>query len=275
MSALGGLLRRTLFPTGSLATIRRGPLRGCRYRVTEEAGWAPILGRWEPEAQQAYARLVRPGDAVWDLGANTGIHTLLFARLAGAAGKVVAFEPMQVNVAQIRETCALNAIANVTIVDKAVSDAPGRATFHVGVHDKQGSLVGIGCEDGTRIEVECTTMDAMLDEVGRPSFVKIDIEGAESRALAGFRRAGECYPTFAIDLHTPSEDVAVGEWLAAHGYRAFRLLDTTARAYGNSRREFAPIEDLGKGWPERSGIWGTVIAVHPSRDAVMQAVQRG
>jgi FkbM family methyltransferase len=274
MSAIGQALRRAFYPTGTIATIRRGPLRGCRYRVTDESGWAPILGRWEPEAQRAYERLVRSGDVVWDLGANTGIHTLLFARLAGASGKVIAFEPMGVNARQIRETCELNGISNVSIVQKAVSDAAGRATFHIGVHDKQGSLVGIGSADGTSLEVECTTMDDFASDDGPPDFVKIDIEGAESRALAGFRSAAASHPTFAIDLHTPSEDVAVGRWLAANGYRAFRLLDGTARSYGSGTREFEPIANLQAGWPDRSGVWGTVIAVHPSRDALLQSLVR-
>jgi len=275
VSSLGHLVRKSLFPLGSVATIRRGPLRGMRYRVTEESGWAPILGRWEPEAQRAYAKLIRPGDVVWDLGANTGIHTLLFARLVGAAGAVYAFEPVPPNIAQIRETCRLNDVSNVIVVEKAVSDSCEAALFHMGMHDKQGSLVGIGCETGDTLKVACTTMDVALAETRAPDFVKIDIEGAESRALAGFDRVSESRPTFAIDLHTPSEDVAVGRWLAAHDYRAFRLLDTTARAYGASASEFAAIESLEQGWPERSGIWGTVIAAHPARAAIVRTLEGG
>ena len=275
MSAVGRVLRRTLFPVGSVATIRRGPLRGCRYRITEEAGWAPVLGRREPEAQRAYIRLVRPGDVVWDLGANTGIHTLLFARLAGSNGQVVAFEPLHVNARQVSETCALNAMANVAVVEKAVSDSTETQVFRLGNDDKQGSLVGIGCEDGTVMEVACTTLDAFLDHARHPDFVKIDIEGAESRALRGFERVVESFPTFAIDLHTPSEDVAVGLWLRSHGYRVFRLLDGTARAHGTSAREFTSIPDLGRGWPDPDGMWGTAIAVHPSRAALLAMVLAG
>ena len=275
MNTLRMLVRKSLFPLGSVATIRRGPLRGCRYRVTEESGWAPILGRWEPDAQRAYAKLVRAGDNVWDLGANTGIHALLFARLAGAKGSVAAFEPSRVNADQIRETCRLNAVDNVKVVEKAVSDTCDPAVFHIGMHHNQGSLVGIRRQEGTRIEVACTTMDAALAECGAPDFVKIDIEGAESQALRGFTRVAESHPTFAIDLHTPSEDVAVGTWLRENGYAAFRLLDATARAHGASTRELDPIGDLSRGWPVQSGIWGTVIAVHPARPDVLERARGG
>ncbi len=261
------LLREFLYPIGTEATIRVGPLKGCRYVVTEQSGWSPVMGRWEPEAQQLYGELIEPGEVIWDLGANTGIHSLLFARLAGPTGKVVAFEPLRVNVEQIERICALNGVANVHVVAKAVSSSSGTARFHIGMHDKQGSLVGIGSESGNVVEVPCMTLDQALAECNGVDFVKIDIEGAESQALEGFSRVGEANPTFAIDLHTPAQDVAVGAWLSRHGYRAFRLHDDTARAKRARGGLVSAIARLDRGWPEDDGVWGTVIAVHPGRAA--------
>jgi FkbM family methyltransferase len=255
-----------LYPLGSEATIRLGPLKGCRYVVTEQSGWSPILGRWEPEAQRLYCEMIAPGETVWDLGANTGIHSLLFARLVGPRGRVVAFEPLQVNVHQIERTCKLNNVSNVGIVVKAVSDSSQPAQFHTGRHDKQGSLVGIGSEDGGVVEVQCTTLDQVAADGGMADFVKIDIEGAESKALNGFTSVSQSYPTFAIDLHTPEEDIAVGAWLQRNAYRCFRLSDSTARANGSTDGIVNEIPHLDRGWPEPDGIWGTVIAVHPSRN---------
>lgn len=267
------LLREFLYPIGSEAIIRFGPLKGCRYVITEQSGWSPVVGRWEPEAQQLYGELIEAGNVIWDLGANTGIHSLLFARLAGPAGKVIAFEPLQVNVDQIRRTCAMNGITNVHIVAKAVAARAGSARFHIGMHDKQGSLVGIGSESGMVIEVPCTTLDEALEESGQVDFVKIDIEGAESQALEGFSKVGKANPTFAIDLHTPTQDVAVGRWLAVHGYRAFRLRDDTARAKNVGSGLVSAISRLDRGWPEDDGVWGTVIAVHPSRSGKLARLE--
>ena len=273
MKSFKRTVRELLFPLGSQATIKVGPLRGCRYVVTEQSGWSPILGRWEPEAQRMYSQLVSPNEVVWDLGANTGIHALLFSRLVGPGGKVVAFEPMRINVQQILKTCELNDSTNVQIVEKAVSDTTEPASFHTGRHDKQGSLVGIGSEDGGVVEVECTTLDRAFDSSAPVDFVKIDIEGAESRALRGFSRVGEVLPTFAIDLHTPSEDIAIGRWLKKNGYRAFRLVDGTARANGVSG-VVEPIPNLEQGWPVRNGVWGTVIAAHPARHNKLATLER-
>lgn len=267
------LVRELLFPLGSTATIRRGPLRGCRYVVTEQSGWSPILGRWEPEAQRVYVQLIARGEVVWDLGASTGIHTLLFSRLVGAAGIVLGFEPLGANVEQIVLTCNLNDARNVRIVEKAVSDSCDPALFRTGRHAKQGSLVGIGSENGGTLQVRCTTLDAVLTENRPPDFLKIDIEGAESKALRGFSRVGESNPTLAIDLHTPEEDVAVGRWLRGAGYRAYRLLDDTARRKGFRGPIVHAIPDLGQGWPAPDGIWGTVIAVHPSRERKIASIE--
>jgi FkbM family methyltransferase len=267
------LVQSLLYPLGSIATILRGPLRGSRYRVNDQSGWAPILGRWEPEAQLLYCRLVARGEVAWDLGADTGIHSLLFSKLVGDGGAVIAFEPLGVNVDEIRQTCNLNGVANIRIVEKAISDSSGPAEFLVGRHDKQGSLVGIGSENGSRVQVDCETLDDALNDNPFPDFIKIDIEGAESRALHGFSRISTSFPTFAIDLHTPAEDVAVGLWLRTHGYQVFRLIDQVARTQGISGAMVQLIEELDRGWPARTGIWGTIIAVHPSRPDKLVTIQ--
>jgi ubiquinone/menaquinone biosynthesis C-methylase UbiE len=48
-------------------------------------------------------RAVRPGDVVWDVGANVGACTELFCRWVGENGLVVAFEPCAESCQQIRE----------------------------------------------------------------------------------------------------------------------------------------------------------------------------
>jgi hypothetical protein len=41
----------------------------------------------------------------------------------------------------------------------------------------------------SRIEIDTTTLDALIEQFGRPAFVKIDVEGAEPLVLAGLTRA--------------------------------------------------------------------------------------
>jgi FkbM family methyltransferase len=79
----------------------------------------------------------------------------------------------------------LNQIRNVTIVTAAVGPAAGTTRFVVRDDDSRGSALeavhnsAIDNVRGRRIEVPCTTLEALLHEVPGPAVVKMDIEGAE------------------------------------------------------------------------------------------------
>jgi hypothetical protein len=76
-------------PRDVTVPILQGPLRGARWVVGSHTHgcW---FGSYEADRQRAFVRLVRPGAVVYDLGANVGFYTLLAARLAGPAGRVLA-----------------------------------------------------------------------------------------------------------------------------------------------------------------------------------------
>ena len=52
-----------------------------------------LTGRHELETANLLRRLVRPGMIALDVGAHVGYYTRLLARLTGAGGRVIAFEP--------------------------------------------------------------------------------------------------------------------------------------------------------------------------------------
>jgi FkbM family methyltransferase len=223
--ALKAVLKRTLYRPGTTATILWGPLRGCRYVVNERSGWAVIHGGWEPDEQRVFQQLIRPGQVVYDLGANTGIHALLFSRLVGPAGRVFAFEPLAENIAEIERLKILNGVTNMVVLGQAVSDHSGVTQFLIGMHPKQGSLVGIGRQTGQRVEVPIASLDDLIDGgLPPPDFVKMDIEGAESLALDGFARSlATIRPTLQIELHSLDQNRKVGAFFAKRDYRLFRV----------------------------------------------------
>ncbi len=267
LGVIKALLKKTIYRPGAVVRILGGPLRGYRFVVGEDTGWALLYGGWEPVAQRVYARFVRGGDVVYDIGANVGIHSLLFAKLVGPGGAVYAFEPLASNRQVLERVLALNGVTTVAIVESAVGATAGEATFRIGKHPSQGSLVGIGREDGRAERVSVTTLDdAVSGGMAPPDFIKLDVEGAESQALAGATRVISAHqPTLAIDLHTPEEDVKVGALLKHHGYRAYRMNDEVARRVQRSPKLLLPIERLDHGWPASNGVWGTILAVHPRR----------
>ena len=50
-------------------------------------------GVFEAPLTNFFLRRVKPGDVVFDIGANSGYYTTMLGRLVGPHGKVVAYEP--------------------------------------------------------------------------------------------------------------------------------------------------------------------------------------
>lgn len=255
-------IQRTIWPSGTVARIFSGHLKGYKFIVSENSGWSPIFGRWEPESHRLFASMIKPGQTVFDLGANNGIHSLLFSKLVGNGGKVFAFEPLPENIAEIEKNCSVNGISNITVVPAAVSDRDGDATFYLGQVNKQGSLVGIGKQTGKEVAVKLTTLKTFIErEKVKPDFLKIDIEGAESSALRGFGdMIGNIKPVFFIELHTPEQDEKVGKILQRYNYKAYRLVEKPVQS-DLSIPYLEKIKDLNRIYPDPDGIWGTILAI--------------
>jgi FkbM family methyltransferase len=170
-----------LIPPGVVVPILQGPLRGKKWIVgsSTHGCW---LGSYEYEKQKAFSEAVKPGDVVYDIGANVGFYTLLASVLVGPSGRVVAFEPLPRNLRYLRKHLGLNGCGNVMVMPVAVSDCAGRAGFDPGDDPSGGAL----CDHGA-IEVETVALDRLARSkiIPGPDVIKVDVEGGESRALAG------------------------------------------------------------------------------------------
>jgi FkbM family methyltransferase len=172
------------------------------------------FGTTEPDAQRIVAESLRPGDVCYDLGANVGFFTLIAAKAVGETGAVYAFEPFTATASELRENIRLNLLETVTVIEAAVCDEVGQARMN----DDGDSLRGKLSESGNTL-VPTTTLDAL--DLRPPNFVKIDVEGAEKRAIAGMRETIERHrPTILCEMHLEgtAEDAAtrLGEWLPGY-----------------------------------------------------------
>ena len=172
----------TLIPGDHLVSTLPG---GERVRVSPRHRYLS----WNPEEYAAFKAAVRPGAIVFDVGANIGAYTVLFAQWTGAAGRVVAFEPSPQSIAGLREQVRLNGVADrVEIVEAAVSRGPGSAAFDTGGASGTNALVPDAEPGAHVIRVETTSLDAFCAaRAMHPSIVKIDVEGAELDVLRGAR----------------------------------------------------------------------------------------
>jgi FkbM family methyltransferase len=214
-------------------------------------GLSPIYGGWEEEAQNLMLKHIKPGDVVYDLGANYGIHALLFARLVGVEGHVYAFEPIPEILADLRANVALNNFKQVTALEAAVCEDAGTASFSRGHHVGAGHLAPANSDQNDLLKVETLALDDFVftKKNRPPNFIKIDIEGGEGSALrSGLRVLKEHRPVLLVDLHTPEQDLAVAEVLRQCNYEAYHTEDGTK------------VENLSLGWPAPDGLWGQIIA---------------
>jgi FkbM family methyltransferase len=255
------IIQKSLWPYGSVAAVLRGRLKGYKFIITENSGWSPILGRYEPECHEVFSYFIKSGQTVFDLGANNGIHSLLFSKLAGNAGKVYAFEPLPDNIQEIRKNCSLNGISNIEIIDAAVGSHNGSVEFYLGGLSKEGSIVTKASATGKTIEVKLMTLETFITTHAiMPDFIKIDIEGAESDALQGL---GDIIKTikavFFIELHTPEQDRKVGDILSRLNFDLYQLSDHNDNQTGIPY--LRKVTNPSLTYPIPGGVWGTIVAI--------------
>lgn len=151
-----------------------------------------MLTRWRNarSARKFYASFVRPGDLVFDVGANIGERIAIFTRLGA---RVVAIEPQQHCIAKLLERFG----ERIVVVPCGVADAPGTRQMAIADVDTVSTMEPDWVDTMTSsgrfgpmrwdhtVNVEVTTLDAVIAEHGVPAFTKIDVEGFEPTVLAG------------------------------------------------------------------------------------------
>lgn len=189
-----------LIPADARMRVPFGINRG-RLWIRGAANAPEWLGLYEYAKQRALSRLVRPGENVCDIGANAGFYTLALSRMVGPGGNVVAFEPLPQNLRKLRRHLDLNKIDNVMVSPSALSDRIGAVAFEIGDSDFTGH---IAANTRGNFEVPMTTLDQFIVEhaMADPTFLKIDVEGAEGKVLAGARALiARSHPTMLIAIH--------------------------------------------------------------------------
>jgi FkbM family methyltransferase len=215
-SVAGRLLRLPLrlVPPMRRMRIWSGPLAG-RAWLSGTSPHGCWLGTYERPLQRLLCAHVKEGDVFYDVGANVGFFSLLASVRVGSRGRVVAFEPLPRNVELLHRHLAMNAVTNVTVIAKAVADTAGTAMFESTGSPSMGALSSTG------IPVEITTLDDVVASgtVPPPTVIKMDIEGAESRALAGARVTLATHrPLIFLSTHGYEQNDACRSLLAQTGY---------------------------------------------------------
>lgn len=194
-------------------------------------------------------RHVKPGDTVFDIGANVGLFTLLMAFQVWEFGRVVAYEANPRIVELLRDNVSMNWLNDrVTIVPKGAAAtegelkfiAPQRFSVTGSLRPVQHLLVSDDRVDTLdEIMVPVEPLDVHTGRYERIDLIKIDVEGAEEQVFAGMTQLLESGVVRAVSFEVASEYMGE-DWEPF----ARRLHDLGARGWS-----FATIDAHGEPQP--------------------------
>jgi FkbM family methyltransferase len=133
-------------------------------------------------------RRIRPGDTVVDIGAHKGAYLYWMRRAVGPAGRVYGFEPQPALHAYLRRTVSERGWTNVEVLPFALSDRQGSAGIHVPEGETSPGASLEPRTGGRTVPCTLETLDHVLVDASRLSFIKCDVEGHELAVFRGARR---------------------------------------------------------------------------------------
>jgi FkbM family methyltransferase len=134
----------------------------------------------------------------YDVGSHAGFWPVVLSR---RCSRIFAFEPSPENFTRLCQN--VDALANVTPVNVAASDAPGVLRF-----SENGSMSTV--TESAGIAVRAIRLDDFVaDGNAAPGIIKIDVEGHGARCLAGMQRILERHrPVLFMEVHNVEEEKA-------------------------------------------------------------------
>ncbi|HEY8004991.1 MAG TPA: FkbM family methyltransferase [Phenylobacterium sp.] len=218
-----------------------------------------------------YSSFFLPGMTVFDVGANQGEYSEIFAR---EGARVIAIEP---NTAFEPRLTALSRMFEIKPVFTAIAEAPGEAELNVCSTPGYSTLVDrhadwietspdyVDVNWTHTLKVPVTTLDNLAKEFGEPEYVKIDVEGFELNVLRGMSFAPR-YLSFEFGARRKGPSFDCLENLGARGYR-FRPI--VGRNYRFATPEWMDLAEA-KAWLEGFSVdqaeYGDMFAHRLSRD---------
>lgn len=159
-------------------------------KITRKLGINRVVGQllagrnYEDRFGSSFQAEIKPGDTVWDIGANVGLYTAIFAKATGSTGHVVAFEPTTACFNELQAKFTDN--KQVVLKNMAVGASDGKLSMAVESDVLAAThRVVSGETGGVTVQVRSAASLVETDPDLFPHIVKIDVEGHEGAVMDG------------------------------------------------------------------------------------------
>jgi len=183
----------------------------------------------EPHVVQWALNAVKPGWIVLDIGAFIGFYAVLFGKLVGPEGRVIAFEPIESLKNRILSSSIINNLTNVVVETVAIGCECREVEFWV----HEDGTGGLGTSSSIRGEagkrptmVKMITIDQYvhIGALPRVDLIKIDVEGAELDVLLGAQETLKKFrPVVLVEFNSTEDRVRSEKLLRDVGYMCKEL----------------------------------------------------
>jgi FkbM family methyltransferase len=168
----------------------RFDIRHYGYQIENELFWRGLTGGWEKTSMDIWMKLCKTADVIVDIGANTGVYSLV-AKAIRPTADVFAFEPVKRVYSKLAENNRLNGF-DIRCYEMAASDKDGQAVIYDTGEEhilsvtlnKNMHAPGI---TALPVTVNTTRLSSFIEQqkILKIDLIKVDVETHEPEVMEG------------------------------------------------------------------------------------------
>ncbi|MEO8861990.1 MAG: FkbM family methyltransferase [Ginsengibacter sp.] len=215
-----------IFPGYKIKYVGKGDIAEIIYKTQVLLGFKKSF---EYSTFHLFASILKPGDVIIDVGANSGLFSIFYSKLIGETGTVHAFEPDKDTYSLLQQNLKLNQCDNVVAHNFALSNKASRVemvafnqpNLKLQSGDSFKYIKEVNIDDSSTSEgkMNAFKLDNLneFSSISKIDCIKIDVEGAELLVLQGSVNTILKYkPVIIIELS--------GEWTKRFNYKPYEVL---------------------------------------------------
>lgn len=201
------------------------------YMIENEIFWVGIENAFEKISFNLWTQLSKKSDVIIDIGANTGVYSIL-SNAVNKNAKVYGFEPVERVKKRFEKNINLNNSASqIKTFSEALSNSNGKATIYDSMEDHIYSVTvskDLSEENVKTFPVEINTkrLDTFIEEqkIEKIDLIKIDVETHEPQVLEGMGYYIEKFkPSILIEILSDEIGEHVQKLLDGKGYLYYHI----------------------------------------------------